>query len=288
MAKFRVLVVDDASFVRDLVKKTLRDNIPVLESYDAINGKKAQTLMQNGKFDLILCDWEMPEMSGLELLAWARSTDEYQKTPFIMITSRGDRNHVVEAVQSGVSEYLGKPFSAEQLVGKIFKVFGKRLKAAGMSDPSETPKDAFAQSAALLTKSASPKEKSSPAQANQSAQVLTGGASTESKTQCTPKEKTLASLRFAGGGVNTMVKFVSATEMRLVTRLEKVFPQILMPVVVDIELVPEQMSRLNGYIHQLQALEKKLDTEFVSIVVQLVDDDPQKLDQIKQFIQSNS
>ena len=285
MAKFRALVVDDASFVRDLVKKTLRDTIPVIESHDAINGKKAQTLMKNGKFDLILCDWEMPEMSGLELLSWARSTEAYKKTPFIMITSRGDRSHVVEAVQSGVSEYLGKPFSAEQLVGKIFKVFGKRLKSVGMADPSETPKDAFAQSAALLTKTASPKEKAPPL--NQSAQVLTGGGSVKPSTQCSPKEKTFASLRFSGGSVNTMVKFVSATEIRLVTRLESVFPKILTPVVVDIELVKDQMARLNGYVHQLQALEKKQDTEFVSIIVQLVDDDPQKLDQLKAFIEHN-
>lgn len=79
MATLKALVVDDASFVRDL----------------------------------ILCDWEMPEMSGLELLQWMRQQPQYEKIPFIMITSRGDKDHVIEAVKEGVSEYLGKPFSPE-------------------------------------------------------------------------------------------------------------------------------------------------------------------------------
>src|SRR5690606_11534924 len=96
----------------------------------AINGRKAQMLMAKSHYDLILCDWEMPEMSGLELLRWARMQEVYKKVPFVMITSRGDRSHIVEAVQEGVSDYLAKPFSNEQLAQKVIKAIGRKLQQA--------------------------------------------------------------------------------------------------------------------------------------------------------------
>ena len=85
MAMLKALVVDDASFVRDLVKRTVRQRFPVIETTDAQNGRRAQSLMSRTTFDLILCDWEMPEMSGLELLQWMRQQPQYEKVPFIMI-----------------------------------------------------------------------------------------------------------------------------------------------------------------------------------------------------------
>ena len=72
MSKVSVLVVDDASFIRDLVKKCLRNYFPGIKIEDAVNGKKAQSILMRETFDLVLCDWEMPEMSGLELLTWCR------------------------------------------------------------------------------------------------------------------------------------------------------------------------------------------------------------------------
>ena len=65
-------MVDDASFVRDLIKRTIRQRFPVIETTEAQNGRRAQSLMSRTNFDLILCDWEMPEMSGLELLQLMR------------------------------------------------------------------------------------------------------------------------------------------------------------------------------------------------------------------------
>ena len=94
MAMLKALVVDDASFVRDLVKRTVRQRFPVIETTDAQNGRRAQSLMSRTAFDLILCDWEMPEMSGLELLQWMRQQPQYENVPFIMITSRGDKGTV--------------------------------------------------------------------------------------------------------------------------------------------------------------------------------------------------
>ena len=88
MSKVSVLVVDDATFIRDLVKKGLRDHFPGIQLEEAVNGRKAQQLLNRQAVDLILCDWEMPEMSGLELLSWCRGEEAHKGTPFIMVTSR--------------------------------------------------------------------------------------------------------------------------------------------------------------------------------------------------------
>src|SRR5690606_2607916 len=120
MAKVSALVVDDAPFIRDLIKKALRSHFPGLQIEEAVNGSKARQLLARTSFDLILCDWEMPEMSGLELLEWFRGQPGQQKTPF-MVTSRRDRDNVVQAIQAGVSDYVGKPFSNEQLISKVSK-----------------------------------------------------------------------------------------------------------------------------------------------------------------------
>ncbi|WP_374377907.1 response regulator, partial [Pseudomonas fluvialis] len=136
MSKVSVLVVDDATFIRDLVKKGLRDHFPGIQLEEAVNGRKAQQLLNRQAVDLILCDWEMPEMSGLELLSWCRGEEAHKGTPFIMVTSRGDKENVVQAIQAGVSDYIGKPFSNDQLVTKVKKALSRTGKLAQLSAPT--------------------------------------------------------------------------------------------------------------------------------------------------------
>ena len=125
MSKVSVLVVDDASFIRDLVKKCLRNYFPGIKIEDAVNGRKAQAMLSRDAFDLVLCDWEMPEMSGLELLTWCREQEHLKTLPFIMVTSRGDKENVVQAIQAGVSDFVSKPFTNEQLLTKVKKALTK-------------------------------------------------------------------------------------------------------------------------------------------------------------------
>src|SRR5471032_1791264 len=125
MSKVSVLVVDDAPFIRDLVKKGLRNYFPGIHLEDAVNGRKAQALLARESFDLVLCDWEMPEMSGLELLTWCRQQDGLKTMPFIMVTSRGNKENVVQAIHAGVSDFVGKPFTNEQLLTKVKKALAK-------------------------------------------------------------------------------------------------------------------------------------------------------------------
>ncbi|MFC4259939.1 response regulator [Marinobacter lacisalsi] len=270
MAVLKALVVDDASFVRDLVKRTLRQRFPVIEMTEAQNGRRAQSLMSRNRFDLILCDWEMPEMSGLELLQWVRADEYYRKVPFIMITSRGDKSHVVEAVQEGVSEYLGKPFSPEGLSKKVIKVMGKTLQRAMEEDGRPSPAaDAFRQSADLLTGGSKPSAEASvpePAAPGRASRMVT------------------AAIRFADSTLKCVIKDITLSEVRVIARRDQAFPGILDQAVVDMEVADGRMARLNGYVHQLQAVDKRQDTDFVSMTVRFVDDDPKKLEDLSHFI----
>lgn len=121
MKKIRLLIVDDAKFIRDLVQKTLRNEYPSMEIAEAVDGRKAQSILQNNSFDLILCDWEMPEMSGIELLQWVRSQENLKEQPFVLVTSLDQKENVVEALQAGVNDYITKPFTPEQLINKVMK-----------------------------------------------------------------------------------------------------------------------------------------------------------------------
>lgn len=292
MANIKALVVDDASFVRDLVKRTVRNSFPNIDMEEAVNGKKAQSMMSRIPYDLILCDWEMPEMNGLELLRWARQNDTYKKTPFIMITSRGDRDHVIEAVKEGVSGYLGKPFSPEQLSGRIVKALGSKLKGGAQVQGSPL-QDAFKSSASLLTGGQAPAPKAKPStSAGQSASLLTGAtpamgqvksSSVKNAGAAQRSGKGVAEVRFAESTLKCVIKAISLTEIKVVSAREQNFPGILDSAVVDLELEGE-VARLNGYVHQLQAVDKRMDTDFVSIIIRFVDEDPQKMEHLSKYM----
>lgn len=285
MAMLKALVVDDASFVRDLVKRTVRQRFPVIETTDAQNGKRAQSLMSRNAFDLVLCDWEMPEMSGLELLQWMRQQPQYKTVPFIMITSRGDKDHVIEAVQEGVSEYLGKPFSPEGLSKKIIKVMGRRLKEAMDSSGKSMagPADAFKESATLLTQ----KREAATVPAKPGAQSASSSqpeSALAKKPAAGKPSMNLASVRFADSALKSVVKDINLTEVKVVAKRDQVFPGILDQAVVDIDIGEGEMARLNGYVHQLQAVDKRQDTDFVSVTIRFVDEDPKKLEDLSRFV----
>ncbi len=284
MPDLRVLIVDDASFVRDMVKRALRTYFPQLSLEDAINGRKAQMLMAKSHYDLILCDWEMPEMSGLELLRWARTQDAYKKVPFVMITSRGDRSHIVEAVQEGVSDYLAKPFSNEQLAQKVIKAIGRKLQQAPRA-PSVNRNVLNASASVLTAANANASGSSSNGNAKAPASE---SAATRLETDAKPRATSSAGkaqVRFADSTLTAVIKGITLTEVRVIARRDAKLPAILDQAVVDIALDEgATTARLNGYVHQLQAVENRIDTDFISIVVRFVDEDPEKLEQLSKFI----
>lgn len=118
----KVLVVDDFATMRRIIKGVLRQ-IGFKNFREAEDGKEALRLMKSEKFDLVMCDWNMPEMPGIELLKLVRADDELKDTPFVMVTAEAQKENILEAVKSGVSNYIVKPFTANAVEEKLKKVF---------------------------------------------------------------------------------------------------------------------------------------------------------------------
>lgn len=112
----KVLVVDDSAVMRKIIKKNIADSGMVVNDYiDAGDGKQALDAVSKNDIDLILCDWNMPNMSGLEFVKTLRSLNLPKKIPVIMITTEGSDAKVSEAKESGADGYLTKPFTPDQI-----------------------------------------------------------------------------------------------------------------------------------------------------------------------------
>ena len=118
----KVLVVDDMSTMRRIVKNVLRQ-IGFSDIMEAENGQDALTQLRAGRFGLVVSDWNMPVMQGIELLRAVRADPELKTLPFLMVTAEAQKENLIEAVQAGVSNYVVKPFTAEVLQGKLEKIF---------------------------------------------------------------------------------------------------------------------------------------------------------------------
>lgn len=122
--KMKILVVDDFSTMRRIVRNLLKQN--GYENIDeAEDGEQALAKLKNGNFQFIVSDWNMPNMSGIELLKGVRSDPALKALPFLMVTAESDKEKVVEAIKAGVNNYIIKPFTAEVLKEKMEKILEK-------------------------------------------------------------------------------------------------------------------------------------------------------------------
>jgi two-component system chemotaxis response regulator CheY len=133
----RILVVDDELHIRKIIKAVCTA-MGVGEVIEAQDGRSALDCLKSGqvlkkgrggkrrRFDLVVCDWMMPEMSGIELLKAVRADKLLKRIPFLMLTAENDRVKVLAAIEEGVSDYIVKPFTAEVLEAKIKKVLGDK------------------------------------------------------------------------------------------------------------------------------------------------------------------
>jgi two-component system chemotaxis response regulator CheY len=118
----RVLVVDDFSTMRRIVKNILRQ-IGFTNVVEADDGTTAWDVLNKDKIQFIVSDWNMPQMTGIELLRKVRSSEEFAELPFLMVTAEAQQENIIEAVQAKVSNYIVKPFTAETMKQKIDKIF---------------------------------------------------------------------------------------------------------------------------------------------------------------------
>jgi two-component system chemotaxis response regulator CheY len=121
----KFLVVDDYSTMRRIIKNLLHD-LGYANVTEADDGNTALPLLQNGSFDFLITDWNMPGMAGLDLLKAVRANEKLKKMPVLMLTAEAKREQIVEAAQAGVSGYVIKPFTAQTLKEKIDKILESR------------------------------------------------------------------------------------------------------------------------------------------------------------------
>ena len=117
-----ILVVDDAATMRRIVKGLLRE-LGFKNMREAENGSMALEELKKKKADLVVSDWNMPVMTGIDLLRAIRADDQLKSTPVLMVTAEAKKENLIEAVQAGVTNYIVKPFTAKVLEEKLNKIF---------------------------------------------------------------------------------------------------------------------------------------------------------------------
>lgn len=118
----KILIVDDFSTMRRIIKNLLRD-LGFNNTQEADDGQTAWPMLQTGNFDFLVTDWNMPIMTGIELLEKVRANDELASLPVLLVTAEAKKEQIVQAAQAGVNGYVVKPFTAITLKEKIDKIF---------------------------------------------------------------------------------------------------------------------------------------------------------------------
>jgi two-component system chemotaxis response regulator CheY len=120
--EMNVLVVDDAATMRRIVRSLLRE-LGIKNVREAEDGVQALEDLKRMKADLVVSDWSMPNMTGIELLRAIRADETLKETPVLMVTAESKKENIMEAVQAGVNNYIVKPFNSKTLEEKLGKIF---------------------------------------------------------------------------------------------------------------------------------------------------------------------
>ena len=120
----KVLIVDDSSVIRKIIKATA--DVLRMETIEAQDGVEALEMLEQyyQEINLVLLDWNMPEMNGFEVLVEMKSTERYQNIPVMMVTTESQKSNIVAAIRAGADNYLTKPFTAPELEAKILECIG--------------------------------------------------------------------------------------------------------------------------------------------------------------------
>ena len=120
----KILIVDDFSTMRRIIKNLLRD-LGFTNTQEADDGLTALPMLKGGDFDFLVTDWNMPGMTGIDLLKEVRADEKLANLPTLMVTAEAKKDQIVEAAQAGVNGYVVKPFTAQALKEKIEKIFDR-------------------------------------------------------------------------------------------------------------------------------------------------------------------
>lgn len=124
---FNILVVDDSETVRAIISKTLElTGIPVAELHEASNGKEALDILENHWIDLVFADINMPVMTGVKMIEKMHENGLLKTVPVVIISTEGSRARVEYLKSLGISEYLRKPFTPEQIKKIVENILGEK------------------------------------------------------------------------------------------------------------------------------------------------------------------
>jgi len=118
----QILIVDDFSTMRRIVRNLLNE-LGFQNTHEADDGTTAQPVLKSKPIDLVILDWNMPKMTGIELLRWMRAEEKFKTLPVLMVTAEAKREQIVEAAEAGVNGYVVKPFTAATLQAKLERIF---------------------------------------------------------------------------------------------------------------------------------------------------------------------
>ncbi|WP_452312084.1 chemotaxis response regulator CheY [Marinospirillum alkalitolerans] len=123
----KILIVDDFATMRRIIKNLLRD-LGFNNTHEADDGQTAIPMLNTGNFDFVVTDWNMPGMTGFDLLKHIRADPDLKDLPVLMVTAESKKEQIIAAAQAGVNGYIVKPFTAAVLKEKIDKIFDRLQK----------------------------------------------------------------------------------------------------------------------------------------------------------------
>ena len=139
---YKVLIVDDSLPMRSVVKKTIKaSGFKVSQFFDASNGEEALNILRKEWLDLVLTDYNMPDMNGLELIEEMKKDEELKTIPVVMVTTEGSQQRVEEFMEKGVADYIKKPFTPEEVRNKLNRIMGETEDGKGNLDISDEDLD---------------------------------------------------------------------------------------------------------------------------------------------------
>jgi CheY-like chemotaxis protein len=139
MENINFLIADDSQTVRRLVRKVIETRIGSQNIYEAANGREALSIIKSKPVDIVISDWEMPEVTGDEILYEIKNNPKTKHIPFVMMTTHGEKDFIITAIQLGVSHYLVKPFTPSELEDSIRKSWNSATKRSATRYASLPP-----------------------------------------------------------------------------------------------------------------------------------------------------
>ncbi|MCD6560417.1 MAG: response regulator [Deltaproteobacteria bacterium] len=139
---FNVLIVDDSFSMRAVIKRTIKaSGFNIGKFFEAKNGIEALNILNEEWLDLVLTDYNMPEMDGLTLITEMKKTENMQDIPAVMITTEGSKQRVAEFMAKGAADYIKKPFTPEEIRQKLNRIMGETDDGEGILDDGDEELD---------------------------------------------------------------------------------------------------------------------------------------------------